>query len=56
MVESVGEGVTRVKRGDRVYVGGGFTGTYAELARFSSEWSVWPLHAPSLSFFRRALR
>lgn len=44
VVESVGEGVTRVKRGDRVYVGGGFTGTYAELALFE-EWSVWPLLA-----------
>ena len=44
VVESVGEGVTRVKGGDRVYVGGGFTGTYAELALFD-EWSVWPLPA-----------
>jgi NADPH2:quinone reductase len=42
IVESVGEGVTRVKTGDRVYAGGGFTGTYAELALFD-EWSVWPL-------------
>lgn len=42
VVESVGEGVTRVRNGDRVYVGGGFTGTYAELALFD-EWSVWPL-------------
>ncbi len=42
VVESVGEGVTRAKQGDRVYVGGGFTGTYAELALFD-EWSVWPL-------------
>ena len=25
MVESVGEGVARLKRGDRVYAGGGFT-------------------------------
>lgn len=44
VVESVGDGVTHVKRGDRVYVGGGFTGTYAELALFD-EWSVWPLPA-----------
>ena len=44
LVESVGEGVTRVKPGDRVYVGGGFTGSYAELALFD-EWSVWPLPA-----------
>ena len=42
IVESVGEGVTRVTHGDRVYVGGGFTGTYAELALFD-ELSVWPL-------------
>jgi len=52
IVESTGEGVTRVKPGDRVYVGGGFTGTYAELALFD-EWSVWPL--PShLSFAQGA--
>ncbi len=44
IVESVGEGVTHVRAGDRVYVGGGFTGTYAELALFD-EWSVWPLPA-----------
>ena len=44
IVESVGEGVTRVRPGDRVYVGGGFTGTYAELALFD-EWSVWRLPA-----------
>jgi len=43
-VESVGQGVTRVNPGDRVYVGGGFTGTYAELA-LVDEWSVWPLPA-----------
>jgi NADPH2:quinone reductase len=42
IVESVGEDVTRVKPGDRVYAGGGFTGTYAEQALFD-EWSVWPL-------------
>lgn len=44
IVESVGEGITHVRAGDRVYVGGGFTGTYAELALFD-EWSVWPLPA-----------
>lgn len=43
-VEALGEGVTRVKAGDRVYVNGGFTGTYAELGVFD-EWSVWPLAA-----------
>jgi NADPH2:quinone reductase len=44
VVESAGDGVTRVKPGDRVYLGGGITGTYAELALFD-EWSVWPLPA-----------
>lgn len=44
VIEQLGEGVTRFKVGDRVYVGGGFTGTYAELALFD-EWSVWPLPA-----------
>lgn len=52
VVESVGEGVTRVKPGDRVYVGGGFTGTYAQLAVFD-EWSVWPL-PPHVSFSQGA--
>jgi NADPH2:quinone reductase len=52
VVESVGEGVTRFKKGDRVYVGGGFTGTYAELALFD-EWSAWPLPA-GLSFSQGA--
>ena len=52
VVESVGEGVTRVKPGDRVYAGGGFTGSYAELALFD-EWSVWPLPA-HLSFSQGA--
>ena len=32
MVESVGDGVRRFKPGDRVYVGGSRTGTYAEYA------------------------
>jgi NADPH2:quinone reductase len=52
LVESVGESVTRAKPGDRVYVGGGFTGSYAELALFD-EWSVWPLPA-HLSFSQGA--
>jgi len=52
VVESVGEGVTRLKPGDRVYVGGGFTGTYAQLALFD-EWSAWPLPA-HLSFAQGA--
>ena len=52
LVESVGESVTRVKPGDRVYVGGGFTGSYAELALFD-EWSVWALPA-HLSFSQGA--
>jgi NADPH2:quinone reductase len=42
IVESIGEGVTRFKAGDRVYAGGGFTGSYAERALYD-EWSVWPL-------------
>ncbi len=32
VVEAVGQGVTRVKAGDRVYIAGSLTGTYAELA------------------------
>jgi NADPH2:quinone reductase len=52
VVESLGAGVTRVRPGDRVYVGGGFTGTYAELALFD-EWSVWPL-PPHISFAQGA--
>lgn len=32
VVEAVGEGVTRVRTGDRVYVAGSLTGTYAEKA------------------------
>src|SRR5580698_5405366 len=32
MVDSVGDGVRRFKPGDRVYVGGSRTGTYAEYA------------------------
>ena len=52
VVESLGAGVTRVRPGDRVYVGGGFTGTYAELALFD-EGSVWPL-PPHVSFAQGA--
>src|SRR5262245_26454516 len=32
VVEAVGQGVTAVKRGDRVYFGGGVSGAYAELS------------------------
>jgi NADPH2:quinone reductase len=32
MIEAVGEGVTKVSAGDRVYVGGSLSGTYAEKA------------------------
>jgi NADPH:quinone reductase len=32
VVESIGAGVTRVKTGDRVYIGGSLSGTYAEKA------------------------
>ena len=39
MVEAVGEGVTRVAAGERVYVGGSVTGTYAELV-VCSEWQA----------------
>ncbi len=52
IVESVGEGVTRLKRGDRVYAGGGFTGSYAEVGVYD-ELSVWPLPA-HLSFAQGA--
>jgi NADPH2:quinone reductase len=38
-VEQVGEGVSRVKAGDRVYVAGSISGTYAELA-LCEEWQV----------------
>ncbi len=52
IVESISQGVTRIKPGDRVYFGGGFTGTYADLALFD-EGSVWPLPA-HLSFAQGA--
>ncbi len=42
IVEAVGEGVTRVKTGDRVYTSGTLTGTYAEFA-LAGESQVHPL-------------
>ncbi len=42
IVEAVGEGVTRVKAGDRVYIAGSLTGTYAEMA-LCAETSLHPL-------------
>ncbi|HTW23809.1 MAG TPA: NADPH:quinone reductase [Candidatus Baltobacteraceae bacterium] len=45
-VESVGPNVSRFKPGDRVYVGGSISGTYAELA-LCDERSVYPLPAPA---------
>ncbi|MCA1633779.1 MAG: NADPH:quinone reductase [Acidobacteria bacterium] len=42
VVESVGEGVARVGVGERVYVAGSLTGTYAELA-VCEEWQAHPL-------------
>lgn len=42
VVESVGENVTRVSKGDRVYVAGSLTGTYAELT-LCEEHQVHPL-------------
>src|SRR5919204_1038450 len=41
-VEAVGEGVTRVRAGDRVYTAGSLSGTYAELA-LCDESQVHPL-------------
>src|SRR5690242_14539609 len=32
VIEAIGEGVSRVKVGDRVYIAGSLTGTYAEKA------------------------
>jgi NADPH:quinone reductase len=43
-IESVGEGVTNVKVGDRVYLAGSLTGTYAEQA-LCEAWAVFPLPA-----------
>ncbi len=42
VVESIGTGVTRVKTGDRVYLGGSLSGTYAEKA-LCDEATVFPL-------------
>jgi NADPH:quinone reductase len=42
VVEAVGEGVTRFRGGERVYVAGSLTGTYAELT-VCRESQVWPL-------------
>jgi len=47
-IESVGPNVSRFKPGDRVYVGGSLTGTYAELA-LCDERTVYPL--PSTASF-----
>ncbi|CAF0689961.1 Quinone oxidoreductase [Candidatus Methylacidithermus pantelleriae] len=48
VVEQTGPKVTKVKAGDRVYLAGSRTGTYAELA-VASESQVYPL-PPSISF------
>src|SRR6266849_1747218 len=42
VVEAVGDAVTRAKKGDRVYVGGTLSGSYAELA-LCTELQVHPL-------------
>ncbi len=42
VVEAVGEGIVRVKRGDRVYTSGTLTGAYAE-GTLALEDKVWPL-------------
>ena len=52
IVESVGPGVTRFKSGDRVYINGSLTGSYAEKA-LCAEGNVHPLPA-SLSFAQGA--
>jgi NADPH2:quinone reductase len=52
VVESVGEGVERVRPGDRVFVAGSISGTYAELA-LCSEKRVHPL-PENLSFAQGA--
>ena len=48
VVEAVGDGVTGLRPGDRVYIGGSLTGTYAELCLCTAS-QVHPLPA-SLSF------
>lgn len=45
-VEAVGQGVSNVKAGDRVYVAGSLSGTYAELA-LCEAWQVQPLPKPA---------
>jgi NADPH:quinone reductase len=45
VVEAVGEGVSRVKPGDRVYTAGSLTGTYAEKTLCGQD-TVHPLAAP----------
>lgn len=52
LVEAVGEGVERVKPGDRVYLGGSLSGTYAERA-LCDEAQVHPLPA-TVSFAQGA--
>ena len=52
IVEEIGEGVSRVKKGDRVYTIGTQTGAYAEMA-VCAEAQVFPLPA-SLSFAQGA--
>src|SRR5215510_3708579 len=42
VIESVGEGVTKVKVGNRIYTAGTLTGTYAEKA-LCKEGQVYPL-------------
>jgi NADPH:quinone reductase len=44
VIESVGKDVTRFKPGDRVYLAGSLSGTYAELA-LCEAWAVFPLPA-----------
>jgi len=46
VVEAVGEGVKRVKAGDRVYTSGSLTGTYAQKALCLEE-QVYPLPDPA---------
>src|ERR1700722_19772492 len=43
-IEAVGEGATRFKLDDRVYLAGSLTGAYAEQA-LCDEWAVFPLPA-----------
>ena len=52
IVESVGEGVEGFAAGDRVYVGGSITGTYAE-ETLAEAWQVHPL-PPSITFAQGA--